>query len=413
MAYFPTMADIQPFRAVRFNLTKASLSGVICPPYDAIPTEMLRILRRFPANAVHLELPEGTGERKYRGAFRIWQRWLKSGILQRDKESGFYICRQSFIWGGRKFQRLGLFAALGLDDHSHVLPHERTLSGPKKDRLRLLKALRVNTSPVFGIFSDEGGRIRQWLRRFCQRKPLTAGRDSSGIVYQTWKISEAGTVARLKNLMRPKKILLADGHHRYRVACLYARNRQDKGSRQVLIYLCPEGDPGLLIFPTHRIVSQPSQVLDRIHHLCRVRPCASLKQMERLLREETHPAAFGYFTPPPPYRPERPIFDRQGGGGVNGSLNLAKPIQVQRMPLLGVEWIRRHLLKGIPLERISYSWNSEEVLRAARDQKRLAIFLKGLKISQIRKKVESGRLLPQKSTFFYPKIATGLLFREL
>ncbi|MBI4057415.1 MAG: DUF1015 family protein [Elusimicrobia bacterium] len=274
---------------------------------------------------------------------------------------------------------------------SQVLPHERTLSGPKKDRLKLIKMLHVNTSPIFGTVSDENGKVRNLLQKCSRSKPLVRGQDTSGVRYRLWRVAAPEQITKIEKLFKPRKILLADGHHRFRVACRYAANHRSPEAGRTLIYICAEQDPGLLMFATHRIVSQPKEIVERIHRFCRIIPCASLKEMDRLLQKERSLAAFGYY---------------------NGSLNVAIPFRSSESSL-GVEWVRAHLFRGVSLDRISYSRDAQELLRWAKHQKKLGIFLKEIKVSDVRRWVEKGRLLPQKSTFFYPKIATGLLFREM
>ncbi|MDE2237796.1 MAG: DUF1015 family protein, partial [Elusimicrobia bacterium] len=206
------MADIRPFRAVRFDPRRVPLSRALCPPYDVIDAERAAALRREERNAVHLELPEG-GRDKYALAARRWERWLREGWLVQDDAAAFYVVEERFRAAGRLRARTGFLAALSVKpEHARfVIAHEHTLAKPKKDRLRLLGAVRANISPIFGLLPDPSGAARRALKRATSGRPLASGR-LAGVGYRLWAMRDAGATAALAAAARPARLLIADGH---------------------------------------------------------------------------------------------------------------------------------------------------------------------------------------------------------
>ena len=191
------MADIRPFRGHRYDAKRVSLTRALCPPYDVIGPEEARRLRRDRMNAIHLELPAGTGQARYRGAAKLWKTWTASGALKQDSAPSLYVCEERFIFLGRRHRRLGFLAALGVSRAAArcVVPHERTLPKPKADRLRMLKAVGANISPIFGVFPDPAGAVRRVLGRAAQGRPSAQGRTGGGVAYKLWPVSDAKDAA--------------------------------------------------------------------------------------------------------------------------------------------------------------------------------------------------------------------------
>lgn len=391
------MADIRPFPGIRFNSQKISLSRALCPPYDVIKPAEARRLRREKFNAIHLELPEGIGRAKYRHAARLWKAWRGSGMLTQDGQPSFYVSEERFRLQGKTYKRRGFLAALSVTPRGAkaILPHERTLPKPKADRLELLKATRVNVSPIFGIFPDPRGVVRSALRKARACPIVAQGATASGVHYRLWPLSDPAAVAAIKKSLADKKILIADGHHRYEVSrALYAKTRS-VGAETILAYLCPEEDPGLVVLSTHRIVAAAG-VGAVSENLCHVRPCRSRRRMLGKLARAASPYAYGFYESGRRgfcvAAPKRPDGCRSG---------------------LCVEWVGRHLLRDISVDQIFYTPNPTEAERQARRVGGAAVFIKPLRVAQIRRAVKAVGLLPPKSTYFYPKIATGLVFKAL
>jgi uncharacterized protein (DUF1015 family) len=247
------MADARPFRGVRY--TDGELLGKrLCPPYDVIPPELAAGLRKEPRNAVRLELPAGDGAKKYADAKALWNMWKKDGTLAVDPAEAFYVVEERFKHAGRSLTRRGFLAGLGATPAAakRIIPHERTLSKPKADRLRMLRTVGANISPIFGVFSDGRGAARKALAAAARSKPVAAGRSHAGVAYKLWRVDEPGAVAALRKALGPSDVLIADGHHRYEVSRVHAKSKAP-GSDAVLCYLVPETDPGLVVLPTHRV----------------------------------------------------------------------------------------------------------------------------------------------------------------
>ncbi len=385
------MPDIRPFRGARFGPGLTDLGRALCPPYDAISPDAAEVLRREDINAIHIELPQGDARHRYRGAARIWRRWSQDGVLARDASPAFYVCEETYSWGGRRHVRRGFFAALSLSRKSaaHVVRHERTLSKPQADRLKLLDAVRVNVSPIFGIFPDPSGRVRRALQTAARAVPLGRGRSPAGTGYRLWGLSDGAGVADVRKALAGTRILIADGHHRYGAAGRYWRAARRAGAETILIYLCPEEDPGLMVLPTHRVVRVP--VGKRAAGLCRVSACRDLGDLLKKLAASRNPYAFGMF----------------GAGH-----SLAEPASKDGCKSgLSVEWLRRRLLRDVAPDRIRYTPDAALAESWAKECRGTALFAKPFSVPQVRKAAQAVGLLPEKTTYFYPKIATGLVFR--
>jgi uncharacterized protein (DUF1015 family) len=377
------MPRLEPFKGWRFDTVRGNLGASICPPYDAIEPKLAATLRRTSCNAVHLELP--VGHDRFRKAAALWRRWVGKGILLRDSEVAFYVCEETFRYHGRRLKRTGVIGALAAGDPL-VVKHERTLPKPKAERLALLKALRVNTSPIFGVAADHEHKIRKLLQSFKRGSPVAKG-AARGTQFKIWRVSDARGIAALARALRSSRMLIADGHHRYEVGVA-------AGASSVLAYVCPESDPGLLVLPTHRIA--PMHVLDRSAlGSCRQKECASLAEMERRLAASRHAYAFGLVS-----------------SGKNPVLVEPSDTHGCRSGL-AAEWIGRRLLAGVDPQSLVYEHESAAAVAVARQRKEAAIIIGSLSVAQIRAAVRRAGVLPPKTTYFFPKAQSGLVFKEL
>ncbi len=384
------MAKISPFAARRFDPRKAALSRALCPPYDVIAPDEAEALRRRPVNAIRVELPAGSEAARYRAAAKVWKRWEKDGAVLADEAPSYYVCEETFAKGGQSLRRRGFFAALDVRRKTRdILPHERTLAKPKAERLKLLKALRVNTSPIFGLFKDADGRARRALAAARRQKPDARG-ELGGVAYRLWRVNDEKLSRLLESLIASQKILIADGHHRCEVAARYWAQTRGPQAQSVLAYLCPEEDSGLVVLPTHRVVAGHVW-RERSKVLCRLTPCKSLKVLQARLAASKNPYAYGLF---------------------DGDFYLAEP----KSPAgcrsgLGVEWLNRVLFAKISPEDIRYTPDAEKAASWAISAKASAVLVKPFPAAQIRRAVAAVGLLPPKSTYFYPKVPSGLVFK--
>jgi uncharacterized protein (DUF1015 family) len=385
------MADVRPFRGVRY--AAASLDEALCPPYDVIPAELAKALRRRPRNAVFLELPQGEGAARYSRAKATWGKWTSDGTLTRDERPAFYVVEETYKLNGRARVRRGFLAALGATPKAAkaIIPHERTLAKPKADRLRMLNALRVNVSPIFGVFADPSGAARKALAAAAKAKPVARGKSHAGVAYRLWRADEPSLVESLRRALTPRSILIADGHHRYSVSRDHHKATKLPGSDAVLTYLVPDEDAGLVVLPTHRIAAKSLSA--RAESLAALKKFGSLGALEKALTRAKNPYAFGLIengfwlgTP------------KSAGGCRSG---------------LAVEWLGAHLLAGTEPDQMSYTPDAALAAKKAKAARGAAVLVKSFSVAQVRRAAKAVGLLPQKSTYFFPKIATGLAFRPL
>jgi uncharacterized protein (DUF1015 family) len=266
------MAEIRAFRAFRYDLGRVgALSDVIAPPYDVIdPALQQALYERSPSNVVRLILNKeepGDSEtnNRYTRAARFLRDWQDQGILKQDSARGLYVCHQDFEVEGRRFTRRGFMARVRLEPfgQGRIFPHEETMSGPKADRLRLFQATGMNLSQVFGLYPDEDGAIQAQLDGAVRRAPPLEATDHLGVVSRLWPVTDQQVVSAVTGAMGPKPVFIADGHHRYETGLRYLDERRQLGEARepeaaasfVLMMLVSLSDPGLVILPTHRLVS--------------------------------------------------------------------------------------------------------------------------------------------------------------
>src|SRR5688500_14185908 len=263
------MGQIEPFRGIRYDLGHVgSLSDVIAPPYDVISPEFQDALyKKHPANVIRLELNrEEPGDdavnSRYSRAARFLKNWLSEGVLKRDAIPALYVYHQIFDHGGRTFTRRGFMARVKLErfGEGRIYPHEETHASAKQDRLLLTTACRANLSQIFGIYPDTENEVQSLLeQKISDQTPLEAT-DHLGVVHRLWPMSDLSVISAAESGMADKPMFIADGHHRYETACNYRDQLAAQHSLQsnhpahsVLMMCIGMNDPGLIVFPTHRM----------------------------------------------------------------------------------------------------------------------------------------------------------------
>ena len=421
------MADVRPFEAVRYA-PGTDLSRALCPPFDTIsPEEQRRLYDLSPVNAVRLELPAAADGDRYQSAARTLQAWLADGVLVRDKSPAFYVFQQEFRHGDVTYRRTVLFARLRLEpwETGVVLPHERTFRGPKVDRLNLLRALRLNTSPVFLMYADSRREIAPLLAQALGECPAAEFADAQGLSQRLVRVDGPDLIAAVCGGLSGEKLYVADGHHRYETALAF---RDESGAADgerpqdfALAALAAVNDPGLLVLPIHRLVRvtpAPAPALDSLRPLfdIDVRPSLPGLLAEMAARGQTanvfglaihglpdlylltlrDPESAGHYLPP-----ERSAAWRR--------LDAAIADYVVLRGVLG-------LSEG-QMEDIRTVWYSEDAAAAVAEVRSgrvgCALLLNPLPPPRVLAVADAGERMPQKSTFFYPKIPTGLVFNPL
>lgn len=264
------MANIQAFRGVRYDLARVGrLADVVAPPYDVIDAELQRELAaRHPQNVVRLELPQREGnepeESRYRRAGVLWRNWRREGILQTDSRPALYVCHQVFDMAGRPVVRRGFYCRLGLErfGSGKVFPHEETHPQAKQDRLQLMRETRANFSPIFGLYEDPWNEVQTLLEGAIEDSTPIEATDAAGVRHLLWMVTDIATIAHAADLLGERAMFIADGHHRYETAGQYRDElaasqggvvASDHPANYLLAGCFSMSDPGLAVFPTHRL----------------------------------------------------------------------------------------------------------------------------------------------------------------
>ncbi len=432
------MARIRPVRGLRYDLPRlASTAGgsgdagqLLAPPYDVVDEAgRARIAARSPHNCIHVILPQGEGDAKYPEGARQFAR-LQAEALVHDREPGFYVYHQTFTSEGRQYTRKGFIGLVELTRFGEgpVLAHERTLSGPKADRLKLMRACDAHLELVFGMFADP---TRAWEAATGDLGQPVLDCDFDNAHHTLYRVSDPARAVALAQVLADKSIYIADGHHRYETMCTYRDELLAAGrgetARWGLIYLSNLDDPGLVVLPTHRLVHSVAK-FDLETTLAALRPFftidavplpASGAEVRSGLRT-TGGAAFGLTVPGSGTLHVlrlRDDFDPAAAG--LGHLHPA--LQRLDVALLHELVLERGL--GITREAQSQNTNlryyksTDEAVAVAKNGEpadvQLVCFMNATPVSDVRAVCDSGEVMPQKSTFFYPKIPTGLVFHDL
>jgi uncharacterized protein (DUF1015 family) len=438
------LPHIRPFRALRFDPAVAGdLGAVVCPPYDVIGPELQRkLLDRSPVNAVRIDLPESLPDdepgARYRRASEQLAAWREDGTLRLDGEPGIYVYDQAYTVPGTRTRRgqIGFFARLRLEEFgpgSGVLPHERTLSAPKEDRYLLMRATRVNTSPIVGMFDDPGGESVRAMRTIAASPPDLDVTDDDGVRHRLWYVPAGGphsaAVASLIATAAGRPIAIADGHHRYETALRYrdeqraaagaaAAAGEESASDYVLTLFLEAASQRLTVLPTHRIVrgvgeQGVSTFLARAPELFEVQPVADRVELEAAFAPvDAVPGGegrIGLWTRAGGaiLRADRPAFARllSSGGEALRRLDVTL-LQAALGELCGID------REAIAAGRLAYTKSVPEALGivdAATDGADMAFLLDPTPVAQIAAVAAEGDVMPQKSTYFYPKALTGLI----
>src|SRR5215208_4451808 len=254
------MATIEPFRALHYDIDRVGgLQDVVAPPYDVIDAQQrAELLTRSPYNVVEIDLPQGGGD-PYAHAADVLERWRRDGVLVRDDEPALWALEQDYTGpDGQRRTRHGFFARVKVEDYGpgRIRPHERTHPGPKEDRLRLTRATRANLSPIFSLYDDPAGAAWSALSPHTETVPWGEVTDDDGTQHRIWRVGDSGAVAAAVDALAQTELLIADGHHRYETARVFADEIGGEGEhRYVLMCLVALQDPGLTVFPTHRLLT--------------------------------------------------------------------------------------------------------------------------------------------------------------
>jgi len=420
------MADVQPLRALYYNPPVAgALADVVAPPYDVIDAaQRTALLERSPFNVVAVDLPRGEpGERDpYEAAGQLFESWQLQGALVRDPQPALWAHTQDYTGpDGIRRTRRGFFCRVRIEDYGpgRVRPHERTHPGPKEDRLRLTRATRANISPIFSLFSDPDGATWSALAPATEQPPWGEVSDVDGTVHRLWRVGMPETIASVQAAVRDTELLIADGHHRYETMQAYAEEVGGEGEhRYILMCLVALEDPGLTVFPTHRLV----RGLDGARREALEQALARDFQIVEVPAEQIAPEPGGGPL-------QLGYIDGRDGRPLRLTL---KDQAIADAALEGHSEAYRHLdtgvletlvLKGalgLSDEDIShfnglfYARDTAEALAMVSSGEYDAAFLmRPTPVEQVQAVAAAGENMPPKSTYFFPKLLTRLLFNPL
>lgn len=423
------MTKVKPFKGVVYNQEGAGvISRLICPPYDIIsPAQQERYHQQDAHNFIHILLPRGfPGEDKYRRAATNFAAWQKEKILIPDKSPAIYFYSQQYRFKGETRVRLGFIALLELDTkNSSVFAHEQTRRAPKEDRLRLLKRVKANLSPIFVVFGDKKRIIQHTWQHIKDQMPFIDAIDNDKVVHKVWRLDDPVMVADIQAKMQGENIFIADGHHRYEVACMYRdamkekipEATQDASFNYIMAYFTNTGAGGLMILPVHRLLALPARpscevLLSKLAEYFEVEPVKDKARffflMEKGGRTE-HLLGM--------YIDKRFWLLRLKNVKILERLIIGKPPEYQRLDVSVLNYLVLQRILGFDAddkECISYSPDAEEVIAEvdAAPDARIAFFLNPVRVEQLTAVALTGNKMPPKSTYFYPKVASGLVIHK-
>ncbi|MDP2730438.1 MAG: DUF1015 domain-containing protein [Dehalococcoidales bacterium] len=435
------MAEIRPFRGVHYNRSLIKDGAkVVCPPYDIInPQQQQELYRRSEYNFIRIEfgqeLPQDTAtDNKYTRSAATLDDWLKRGILEIDETPSIYLHDHHFSYQGRKFKRCSLIASVRAEEWNKgvIRPHEGTLTEPRGDRLSLLRALRANTSPILALFEDRGERISSLSANLERSRPLISFEDVNGEKHTVRAITDSEVVSEITASLAEQPLYIADGHHRYESALAYRRERlavssSDSGNKAfnfVMMELVDFSDPGLLILPPYRLVRGiPKPVLDGL-----------MTKLKILFEIEELPLSL-----PDVWEQADALLNQSGENRLilfgpdreNLFLLQLRPSADSRqmMPYFHSELYKKldvSIIDHIILENLlaldsekektslAYSYDRTETLnRVLVQEYQLAFLFRPIRVETIKAIADTGDKMPRKSTYFYPKLPSGLILHLL
>jgi uncharacterized protein (DUF1015 family) len=441
------MAEVIPFRGILYNTRKIhNLADVTAPPFDVISElEQIQFHKRHPQNIIRLTLGKITEndtpkDNRYTRAAGCLNRWFSDDIILLDQEPALYLTSMEFLSDGNRVTRYGLIALIRLEpfDKGIVLPHEKTFSKVKSERLELMKACHANFSPIFSLFSDEENRIYNKLKGAVYDKSADiVFTDNSGQKHKLWRITDHSVHRYISDALKDKKIFIADGHHRYETALNYrdwlsvrTSNFNDKHpANYVMMYLCSMEDPGLIILPAHRLLNEvPVEARESLIHKTKAyfdiitipynnkQHKENLSQFISILKSNASKHCIGVCMKDCPelylliLKPD--VMENMFGEELPKVLRNIDVTVLTRLIFMEVLGFDQARLDNERL--IAYSSIAEEAIdKVFAGEHDIAFILNPTKIQQVRDIANSGLIMPRKATYFFPKVITGQVMNSL
>jgi uncharacterized protein (DUF1015 family) len=406
------MATVRPFQAITYDPTRVSeASDVTCPPYDVIsPVERTQLYDRHPYNIVRIvsgreEPQDHEGDNKYTRACAFFRSWLWEGVLREDTEPALYVYRQAFTDPQGQMRRVwGLLGTVCLDDE--ILAHERTMPGPKEDRLALMNAVPANLSPIYALYREEGGGVSASLPEHTNEQPVADVVDDDGTRHTAWPVHDHAFHERVASGLASSPLFIADGHHRFETAKLYRDGRRAADGEgawdHVLTLLVDAGTQAVCILPYHRIVRRlgPADVVGMLGQHFDVAELGPLREIDATTLEQqlwgSDAGTFFCFLPGGAYRLSATDVAADVPAGV---------LKRSALDVLDI---------GPAEEALSFSPKGAEVLEEVASGRAPAGFLiPPVTVDRVWDVAATGGKMPEKSTYFYPKPRDGIVIRAL
>lgn len=425
------MAEIKGYKGLRFNCEKAGkIEELVCPPYDIISDQQREeYIKTNPHNIIRLELPKG--DDKYNKAAEILKDWLEKGILVKEDKPAIYIYEEEFTAYGERKTIKGIICRVKLEEFSKgiILPHEFTLSKAKEDRLNLMKATNCNFSQIYSLYMDGGKNTLGKIDSLSKSEPDIQLQDNDNVTHRMWIIKDEKAIADICSDFTDRKLYIADGHHRYETALNYRNYLREQG-------LAKEGDacdyqmmmlvdmehPGLVVFPTHRLVRNldsfnAERVIDGCKEYFDVTEHSDINTIESTLMEL--------------YNQGKKAYAFYCGGNsykllVLKDTNIIKKLlpnastATQQLDVTILHTLILEKIFGIDAENMAKQINltytkifDEAISSVQQGNSQCAFILNPTRVSEIREVASNGEKMPQKSTYFYPKMITGLVMNQL
>jgi len=423
------MTHIQPFKAVIYNQGKIKdLSRVTCPPYDIISPERQEYYHKLdPHNLIHILLGKDIpSEDKYQRAAGYFDTWLTNKILIQDMQPAIYFYSHQYKIRGERKVRLGFIARLRLSSQeSSVFAHEHTRLEPKEDRLKLLRRVKANLSPIFIVFPDEKRMIQRVYEKYIpDNQPFITVVDDDKNCHTLWRLDQPEVLREMSLSMKDENVFIADGHHRYEVACMYrdemrkqARPTEEESFNYIMAYFTSAQSRSLTIFAIHRLVTLPApfdwgkfktglleyfdieEIKDKTKFLFLLEKAGGIEHVLGM------------------YKDKKYYLLRLKNVKILEKMIADKPVEYRQLDVSVLNHIVLHKVLGMSADdktNIEFIQDADELIRRVNeDQGKAAFFLNPVKMSQIMSVALKGEKMPSKSTYFYPKVLSGLVINKL
>jgi uncharacterized protein (DUF1015 family) len=421
---------IEPFRGLLYNRVKCGdLSAVVAPPYDLIgPERQNELYQRSPYNVVRLELNRDAD--RYESSAKTLRDWLDQGVLERAATPAIYLYSETFEVEGRRLERNGFIGSIRLEEFSkeRISPHERTFSGPKEDRLRLLSATATNMSSIFGLYSKTDSQLDDLCRKAGAHPPMIEVTDDLGIVHRLRAIEDPAEIAIIQRALNDARILIADGHHRYETALNYSRRMRAAGKDPAgpqpydytMMTLTACDDPGLVILPTHRVVRRLAPAAskafgERARDFLQVEELDDRHELYARLKHGGRGTLAAILQDDKKFRLMRLADPR-----TMAQIAPAMPSAIRELDVSLLHAVVFERILGLSESEVKAGGNVEYTIDAdgaidavVRGQASGAFLLNPPTIGDVERVSDSGATMPEKSTYFFPKLLTGLVMNPL